>query len=218
MAATLQLSTDELLTTTRSVRRRLDLERPVEPDVVAECLRLALQAPTGSNAPWCHFVVVTDVERRRALADIYRRGVDIYRSLPFVTRALRLYDGVQDASRPRVVTSVDHLVEHLHEVPVLVVPCILGRFDGESPFVVASVHGSVAPATWSFMLAARSRGLGTCLTTAHLLLEEEAASVLGIPYMDVTQCALIPVAYTRGTDFRPAYRRPLEAVVHHDTW
>lgn len=218
MALTLDLSTDELLTTTRAVRRRLDLERPVERGVIEDCLRLAQQAPTGSNAPWVHFVVVTDAPRRAALAEVYRRGLEIYRTLPFVSRALELNDPTQNAARSRVVSSVDHLAAHLHEIPALVVPCVMGRVEGESPFVVASVHGSVAPATWSFMLAARSRGLGTCLTTAHLLLEEEAAAILGIPYAEVTQVALIPVAYTLGTDFKPAYRRPLETVVHHDAW
>jgi nitroreductase len=218
MAATLGLSTDEMLATTRSVRRRLDLERPVERDVLEDCLRLAQQAPTGSNAQWSHFVVVTDAGKRAALADLYRRGFEIYRTLPFAAHNIQFDDPIQNATLPRVVRSGDYLAEHMHEVPVLIVACIMGRFEGQPPFVVASVHASVVPAVWSFMLAARSRGLGTCLTTVHLFFEEEAAAILGIPYAEVTQVALIPVAYTKGTDFKPAYRLPLEKIVHYDSW
>jgi nitroreductase len=186
--------------------------------VLEDCLRLPQQAPSGSNSQAFHFVVVTDAEKRAALAKLWRRGLEIYRAMPYGVYRLRFDDPVQNATLPRIVASVEHLAEHLDQVPVHVVPCFAGRYEGQSPFLVASVHGSVIPATWSFMLAARARGLGTCWTTFHLLFEEEAAGILGIPHADVTQVALIPVAYTRGSDFKPAYRLPLETIVHWDGW
>jgi nitroreductase len=118
----------------------------------------------------------------------------------------------------RVLGGVHHLADHLHEVPVHVIPCIEGRTDGKSVFAQASRWGSVMPAAWSFMLAARSRGLGTVWTTFHLAHEEAAAELLGIPYDDVMQAALIPVAYTLGTEFKPAKRAPLDSMVHWDRW
>ncbi|MFL5706994.1 MAG: nitroreductase family protein, partial [Ktedonobacteraceae bacterium] len=118
----------------------------------------------------------------------------------------------------KVVSSSDYLSEHMHEVPVMLVPCIWGRVDNLPPVAQAGVWGSILPATWSFMLAARERGLGTCWTTVHLNYEQEAAEVLGIPYDKVSQAALIPVAYTLGTDFKPAPRIPMESIVHWDRW
>jgi nitroreductase len=205
------LTTDELLSTTRAVRRRLDLTRPVERGLVEECLTLALQAPTGGNRQGWSFVVVTDRERRAALGELYRRGFDRYRT-----------DGVGDsknapptpsAEQLRIVRSARHLADHMGEVPVLLVPCVRGRTDGTPPLVQASTFGSILPAVWSFMLAARSRGLGTAWTTVHLFHEREAADVLGIPFDEVMQVALIPVAHTIGEDFRPGSRRSLSDVV-----
>ena len=206
----LELTPDELLSTTRAVRKRLDLERPVEREVLEECLALAQQAPTGSYRQDWHFVVVTDPELKAGLADLWRAG------------GARYLAGVDpDAAggmMGRVLGGVFHLRDHLHEVPVHVIPCIEGRTEGKGAFAQASRWGSIIPAAWSFMLAARSRGLGTAWTTFHLAREREAAELLGIPYDEVMQAALIPVAYTIGTDFKPAVRAPLDSMVHWDRW
>jgi nitroreductase len=207
----LELTPDELLTTTRAVRKRLDLERPVEREVLEECLVLAQQAPTGSYRQDWHFVVVTDPELRAGLAELWRKGGEKYLG--------RLGDPSEiPGMMGRVVGGVFHLVDHLHEVPVHVIPCIEGRTDGKEAFAQASRWGSIMPATWSFMLAARSRGLGTVWTSFHLAHEQEAAELLGIPYDEVMQAALIPVAYTIGTEFKAAKRAPLETMVHWDHW
>jgi nitroreductase len=215
----LDLSIDALLTTTRSVRKRLDLSRPVEPDVIRECLELALQAPTGSNSQGWHFVVVTDPQQRQALATLYGKGGARYKELMApVLQELIAVNEQEGSVLFRVLDSAQYLIDHLHEVPVHVIPCIHGRTDHQPIAVQAGFWGSIMPATWSFMLAARSRGLGTSLTSFHLLFEREAAEVLGIPYEEVMQTALIPVAYTLGTDFKPALRKPLESVLHWDHW
>ena len=217
---TLDLTPDQLLTTTRSVRKRLDLTRPVEREVLEQCLRLAQQAPSGSNRQGWHFVVVTDAGKRAALADLWRRGAERYLAQPSAVGSEASGDAEHDAQMERIRASVGHLVEHLHEVPVHVIPCIEGRTDQQPLPSVAqsSTWGSIAPATWSFMLALRSRGLGSVWTSFHLFFEEEAAAVLGVPYEQVMQTALLPVAYTIGSDFKPAPRRPLETMVHWDTW
>ena len=204
----LELTPDELLSTTRAVRRRLDLARPVEREVLEECLRLAQQAPTGSYRQDWHFLVVTDPELRAGLAELWRRGAERY------------LGGAGDAPGMlgRVIAGVRHLADHLHEVPVHVIPCIEGRTDGKGTLAQAARWASIMPAAWSFMLAARSRGLGTVWTSFHLAREEEAASLLGIPYDEVMQAALIPVAYTIGTEFKPGARAPLESFVHWDGW
>lgn len=207
----LELTPDELLSTTRAVRKRLDLERPVEREVLEDCLRLAQQAPTGSYAQNWHFVVVTDPELRAGLADLWRQGGEKYLARTGSPEEIPGMIG-------RVLGGVFHLRDHLHEVPVHVIPCIEGRTDDKGAFVQASKWGSIMPAAWSFMLAARSRGLGTVWTTFHLMYEREAAELLGIPYDDVMQAALIPVAYTLGTDFKPAVRSPLDTMVHWDRW
>jgi nitroreductase len=215
----LDLSIDALLTTTRSVRKRLDLSRPVEQEVIRECLELALQAPTGSNSQGWHFVVVTDPYQRQALATLYGKGGAQYKELMApVLQKLATVNEQEASTLARVLDSAQYLIDHLHEVPVHVIPCIQGRTEHQPISVQAGLWGSIMPATWSFMLAARSRGLGTSLTTFHLLFEREAAEVLGIPYEEVMQTALIPVAYILGTDFKPAVRKPLESVLHWDRW
>jgi nitroreductase len=214
----LALTPDELLTTTRSVRKRLDLARPVEPEVIRECLEIAVQAPTGGNSQTWGFVVVTDAAKRQALGDIYRRGYAEYRQLTARVAERVMQDPARAAIQKRVISSSDYLAEHMHEVPVLVVPCIRGRLEGKANREQASSWGSILPAAWSFMLAARARGLGTVWTTIHLFHEQEAADVLGIPFDRITQAAMIPVAYTIGTDFKPAEREPLDKVVHWDQW
>lgn len=207
--ARLPLTPDELLSTTRAVRRRLDLTRPVEREVLEECLRLAQQAPTAGFAQNWHFVVVTDPELRAGLGELWRRSGERY-------LAHRRPAGSPLADR--MVASVRHLLEHIHEVPVHLIPCVEGRTDGKPGWQQASRWGSVIPAAWSFMLAARARGLGTAWTTFHLAFEREAAELLGIPYDEVMQAALIPVAYTLGTDFKSGPRRPLETMVHWNRW
>jgi nitroreductase len=217
----LQLSSEEMLTTTRSVRKRLDFSRPVEPEVIRECLELALQAPTGGNSQGWQFVVVTDPQQRMALADVYRKGWALYLERRMAERANLpgpKPTAEEMATLGKVLRSAIYLAEHMHEVPVLVMPCIQGRPEGLASVEQAGIWGSILPAAWSFMLAARSRGLGSSWTTVHLYYEREAAEVLGIPYEKVTQAALIPVAYTLGTDFKPASRMPLDSVLHWDRW
>lgn len=202
--------TDRLLTTTRAVRRRLDLERPVEESVVLDCLRLAIQAPTGSNAQGWRWIVVTDPEKRSELARMYAEGGAGY---------LKAAAGQEkDDQTRRVYESALHLTEILDRVPVHVIPCIEGRADNAPNILSASAYGSIIPAAWSFMLALRSRGLGSAWTTLHLFKEKEAAEMLGIPYEKVTQVALIPVAYTVGQDFQPAKRPPVETITYWDSW
>ncbi len=163
---------DLLLSTTRSVRKRLDLERPVPREVILECVRMAVQAPTASNGQGWRWMIVTDPEKRAGLAD----------------------------------------------VPVHVIPCIEGRVNVEGNISGASFYGSIMQASWSFMLALRARGLGSVWTTLHLQREQEAAELLGIPFESVSQIALLPVAYTVGTDFKPAARGPVEDITYWDEW
>src|SRR5690348_3172470 len=217
----LQLSAQEMLTTTRSVRKRLDFSRSVEPEVIQECLELAVQAPTGANSQGWHFVVVTDQEQRKALGAIYRKGYKLYREKTASVHPL--YEGRALPSGfgktlKKVRDSSEYLADHMHEAPVLLVPCIWGRVDNQPSVEQAGVWGSILPAVWSFMLAARLRGLGTSWTSIHLFFEQDAAEALGIPYQSFTQAALIPVAYTQGTDFAPAKREPLDKIVHWDQW
>ena len=218
MPTILSLTPDELLSTTRAVRKHLDLHRPVERALLEECLALAQQAPSGSNRQGWHFVVVTDPATKAGLAELYRQGMEVYRTLPIAAANLEFDDPGRTALQQRIAGSAEHLAAHLHEVPVHVVPCIEGRLEGGPTVMVASAYGSIVPAVWSFMLAARARGLGTCWTTLHLFHEEEAAKLLGIPFAEVTQVALVPVAHTTRTTFKPAPREPLERMVHWERW
>ena len=213
---TLGLSADEMLLTTRAVRRRLDFDRPVPELLLRECARFAVQAPTSSNGQSWHFVVVTDRSKVEALATIYRRAQDPNRAR-FIKASRRRAErepawGTQQS---RVIESGIHLAENIHRSPAMLIPCAAGR--SEDPRHVIEGAGSVIQAAWSFMLAARERGLGTCWTTVHLIYEEEAAEVLGIPYEEVRQYALIPVAYTIGSDFKPA-ARDLDSVLSFNGW
>ena len=210
------LSTVELLTTTRAVRRRLDLTRPVPRVVVTECLEIAFQAPNASNQQWWGWVVVDDPAIRARMADIYRAGA--------TERAAQIAAMEGTPARYSVTTrkaemqtSVTHLLDHLHEVPVLVVPTISGRLDGADVATQASRWGSILPAVWSFMLALRTKGLGSAWTTTHLLREAEMAELLGIP-AEVTQVGLFPVAYTIGTTFRPGVRDASDATIRWNHW
>lgn len=214
----LNMSPDELLSTTRSVRKRLDFSRPVEPELLNECLELAAQAPTGSNAQGWHFIVVTDPDKRAALGEMYRKGFEIFYGNREAAEAnLPADDPAYVATTKRVIDSAEYLAEHMGEAPVMLIPCIDVRTDGLNAAIQASIWGSLLPAVWSFMLAARSRGLGTCWTTLHLVHEAEAAALLGIPD-NIMQGALIPVAHTLGLDFKAAPRRDMERIIHHDSW
>lgn len=200
---------DEVLRTTRAVRRRLDLERPVERRVVLECIEIALQAPTASNGQDWRWVVVEDRATRRGLAELYRSAGAEYLAAAAA--------GEQDPQTRRVYESALELTTTLERVPLLVVPCIERRIDGAPNAVAAAAYGSILPAAWSFLLALRARGLGSVWTTLHLRHEAEAARLLGIPD-HVTQVAMFPVAHVTGGPLRPASRPPVETVVHWDRW
>lgn len=219
MSELLDLNPDELLSTTRAVRKRLDLSRTVDPALIRECIDVAAQAPTGSNAQGWHFVVVTDPAKRQKLGEWYREAFELFYGDRDAARAgLPPGDPAYAATMERVVDSAQYLAEHMGEVPVHVVPVIQGRTDNAPAAMQAAFWGSLFPAVWSFCLAARARGLGTCLTTLHLLHEKDAAELLGIPD-DHMQGALIPVAHTLGgTNFRPGPRRDLDRIIHTDTW
>lgn len=215
----LNLSADELLSTTRAVRHRLDLDRPVPWKLIEECVDLAVQAPTGRNRQRWHFVVVTDEKRRRALADLYRlsyaaAGPD---PSPLTPRDIQRMN-VSPRSVDRMRSGFQYLYDNIHRVPVLVIPCVEGRTDRAGVQAQAMTWGSILPAVWSFMLAARARGLGTVWTTAQAPVERQMAEVLGVPHDRVMLAAFIPLAYTIGTDFRPAPRIPRSEVLHRDRW
>jgi nitroreductase len=211
----LELTPDELLTTTRTVRKRLDLARPVPMTLIRECLEIAVQAPSGSNRQSWQWLVVTDAGQRAAIGELYRRAVAEYLESPGAAGKLFAADPDRAKVQNRVGNSVAYLGEHMGEVPVLVIPCLVARDlpAGNQ----AGMWGSILPATWNYMLAARARGLGTAWTTLHLEYEAEAAEILGLPE-HVRQAALVPTAYTIGTDFKPAARQPLDEVLHVDRW
>jgi nitroreductase len=213
--STLPLSPDELLTTTRSVRKRLDLTRPVPMELVRECLEIALQAPSGSNAQRWHWIVVTDPGQRAAIGDLYRRAFEAYAQAGGTNADRYAHDPARQAVQQRVGASAVWLAEHMGEVPVLVIACYKSGAlpDGNQ----AGLWGSLLPAAWSYMLAARARQLGTAWTTLHLVHEAEVAQLLGIPD-NVRQGVLIPTAFYTGETFKPAPREPLDTVLHLDRW
>lgn len=212
------LSPDELLTTTRAVRKRLDFNRPVPDDVIHECLAVAQQAPTASNRQNWHFVVVTDGDKRMELAELYRKGWQQYTQSPTAATNLQYDDPVRAAVQERVGDSAQYLADNMHRAPALVIPCIVGRTDNASALSQSAQWGTVIPAAWSLMLAARARGIGSVFTCIHLMYEEAAADVLGIPYRRVMQAGLIPMAYTIGDQFRPAHRESLCDIIHWNGW
>jgi nitroreductase len=217
--ALLPLSPDELLSTTRAVRKRLDFDRPVPDDVVRECVDLAMQSPSGSNNMTMQFVVVRDPAKRAALGEIYRQCYGIYTQMDGIyIRSIDKGEDTANAQQQRSADSADFLGEHMGDAPVLVIPCTFGRIDNVPAMMGASMSANVMPAMWSFMLAARARGLGTCWTTVHLMMEQAAAEVLGIPFDQVQQVCMSPLAYTKGTDFKPAVRPPADSIIHWDGW
>ena len=211
------MDAQSVLTTTRSVRKRLDLQRPVPRELLLECLEVAVQAPTGSNSQGWQFVIVTDPDKKRVIGDLYRESWTAYAA----NRGPRYErDDPRRAQLPRVATSAQYLADHMHEVPALVIPCIEGRVDrpGVSNLEVAGLYGSILPAAWSFLLAARDRGLVGAWTTLHLKYEREVADLLGIPYERYTQAALLTIGFSTGGEFKPAERIPLGSIVHWESW
>ncbi|MFK8023900.1 MAG: nitroreductase family protein [Ilumatobacter sp.] len=208
---TLGLSADEVLTTTRSVRKRLDLTRPVPRALLTECIEIAHQAPTGSNAQRWRWMIIDDADKRRAIADIYRTNFEAaYKDAPTPEPG---------SQADRVNQSAQHLAAHLHEVPVHVIPLLADRMDEGTPsWRQASRWGGILPAVWSFMLALRERGVGSAWTSLHLQNEREVSEMLGIPYDTYSQAGLFPVAYTIGTDFKLAKRPPAEDFIRWNEW
>ncbi len=215
----MDLSARAVLQTTRAVRKRLDLRRPVEPEVIKQCIEIAIQAPTGSNNQHWHFIVVTDVHQRYAIGELYRKGFAVYRELALAGQAVSMRRTAipNREAIEKLQHSSTYLLEHIHEVPVMVVPCIEDRAEEGLVVEQANAWGSILPATWNFMLAARTYGLGTCWTTFHLYYEREAAHILNIPFEQVMQAALIPVAYTLGDTFHPA-TRSIKNIIHWQHW
>ena len=216
----LGLTADEVLTTTRAVRRRLDLTRPVPRELIQEAVKVATQAPTGRNQQQWDFVFVDDEATKRKVADIWRAGLmagapDEHSSAPLPTRM-----SFASSEWGRIRGSLGHLIQHLHEVPELMIPVVRVARREELSSIRGQAHnwGSVIPATWSFMLAARERGLGTAWTVAHLTYEREMADLLGLPFDTTVQVALIPVAYTIGTEFKPASRADDRNFSHWNRW
>ena len=215
----LPLSPDELLSTTRAVRKRLDFGRPVPDELIRECVELAMQSPSGSNNMTMQFVVVRDPAKRAAIGEIYRQCYAIYSQLDGIYIG-SIDKGADDANaqQARSATSADFLGERMGDAPALVIACTAGRADGLPAMMASSMFGNVLPAMWSFMLAARARGLGTCWTTIHLMMEQQVAEVVGIPFDSVQQVCLSPLAYTVGTEFKPASRPAADSIVHWDQW
>jgi nitroreductase len=213
----LNLSVDEALTTTRAVRRRIDFDRPVEPAVIKECLEIAIQSPNASNMQAWQWLVVMDPEQRAAIAEVYRKAWAIYEDMDI--NAINVYQGDdpdRKAQHARVMDSAEYLAKNFERVPALLVPLLPDRLDGLDNLMASSMLGSILPGVWSFMLAARERGLGTAWTSMHLMFEEETAEILGIDYSAWSQVAMITCGYSKGTEFRPCDRPAIETVLHWD--
>jgi len=211
------LDAHTLLTTTRSVRKRIDFDRPVPRELLLECLEVAVQAPTGGNTQGWAWVIVTDAEKKRVIGDLYNKSWTAYsksRARPYAEDDPRL------EQLPRIVSSSQYLADRMHEVPVMVIPCLEGRVDGPGlgNQILAGFYGSILPAAWSFMLAARDRGVVGSWTTLHLKYEPEVADLLGIPYEKYTQAALLALGFSTGGEFKPAQRLPLDGIVHWEKW
>lgn len=218
--ALLPLNPDELLSTTRAVRKRLDFTRPVPDDLLRECVAAAMQSPSGSNNMTMQFVIVRDEAKRKAIGEVYRQCYSIYKTMDGIyVGSIDKGEPVAQAQQVRVADSADFLGEHMGDAPALLIACTAGaRVDGAPAMMAASMLGNVLPATWSFMLAARARGLGTAWTTVHLMMEQQVADIVGIPFESVQQVCLSPIAYTLGTDFKPAGRPAPDTIIHWDQW
>ena len=209
-----------MLTTTRAVRKRLDLERPVDRAVIEECLDLALQAPTGSNQQRWHWIVLDDPNVIEQASEIYRAAMAQYSA--DIATGREQYER-QTVRAEQISESVAYLRDNMHRLSAMLIPVLVDRFgvlrsDRAQTFHHASQRGSIIPSIWSFMLALRSRGMGSVWTTIHLHREQEMADLLGIPYDTHIQAGLFPIAYTIGTDFRPALRHPAKEVTAYNRW
>lgn len=215
----LPLTPDELLSTTRAVRKRLDFGRPVPDEPIRQCVALAMQSPSGSNNMTMQFLVVREPALRAAIGDVYRQCYAIYSQLDGIyIGSIDKGSLAANEQQARSASSADFLGEHLGEAPAIVIACTAGRADALPAMMGASLFGNVLPAMWSFMLAARARGLGTCWTTIHLMMEQQVAEIVGIPFDSVQQVCLSPLAYTVGTDFKSATRPPADSIIHWDRW
>lgn len=220
--ALLPLTSDQLLSTTRAVRKRLDFDQPVPDELIRECVAMAMQSPSGSNNMTMQFVVVRDPAKRAAIGEVYRQCYAMYQQMDGVyIRSIDKGDSDSNAQQQRSADSADFLGDNMGRAPVLVLGCTVGmrtEATGGMGMMVSSVMGNVLPAMWSFMLAARARGLGTSWTTVHLMMEQQVADILGIPYDTVQQVCLSPLAFTKGTDFKPAARPAPDSILHWDGW
>jgi nitroreductase len=218
--ALLPLDADQLLTTTRAVRKRLDFTRAVDDELIRECVGAAMQSPSGSNNMSMQFVIVRDAATRAAIGEVYRQCFAMYKTWDGVyVGSIKKDTEAEQAQQERVTDSADYLGDHMGEAPVLVIGCTQGaRTDGMPSLAVASMMGNILPAMWSFMLAARARGLGTAWTTMHLLMEQQVADILGLPFATVQQVCLSPLAHTVGTDFKAAARPAPDTIIHWDRW
>ncbi|MFZ9397314.1 MAG: nitroreductase family protein [Ilumatobacteraceae bacterium] len=218
--ALLPLDPDQLLSTTRAVRKRLDFSRPVPDELIRECVSIAMQSPSGSNNMTMQFVIVKDPAKRKAIGDVYKQCYSIYQSMDGVyIRSIDKGEADANAQQQRSADSADYLGEHMGDAPALVIACNMGvRADGTPGMMTSSLMGNVLPAMWSFMLAARARGLGTAWTTVHLMMEQQVADILGIPFETVQQVCLSPLAFTKGTDFKAAARPSADSIIHWDQW
>ena len=209
-------ATDHLLTTTRGVRKRIDWNRPVKPEVIEKCIEISMQSPVGSLAQNRHFIVVTDPEKRRQVGDVYRKAC-----YPYLEErkklAAELHDDPEAELINRNLAMATFQADRIHDHPVLFILALEGRVENDEPSAQAAFYGSILPAAWSLMLALRSRGIGSCWTTLHLVYEEDAAKVLGIPG-DITQAVLISAGYYTGEDFKPAKRLPAREQTHWNRW
>lgn len=212
----LPLGPDELLTTTRSVRKRLDLDRPVPLELVRESLEVALQAPTGSNLQGWHWMVITDAGLRKQIGDYYAESFAGYRNSAARQAQGPAHSEERQAVQARVQSSAEWLAERMGDVPVHVIGCITAAEELPAGNQ-AGLWGSLLPAAWSYQIAARARGLGSAWTTLHLKYEGEISALLGIP-PNVRQGVLLPTAFYTGETFKPAKREPLDAVLHLDGW
>jgi len=199
--------TDRLLSTTRSVRKRLDFDRPVPDHIIFECIDLAEQAPSGGNDASRRWIVVKDPTTKARLGDIYRR------SGSFMTDVADRLDGTGH-SKEQVFSSSAYLVDNFAKAPALVIAAIWGIHDDSGR---PGLFDSVLQAAWSFNLALRARGLGTTWTTMLNANVDDLAGILEIPE-GVTTVVTFPVAYTIGTDFRPAARRSASEITYFERW
>lgn len=220
--ALLPLNPDQLLSTTRAVRKRLDFDQPVPDELIRECVGLAMQSPSGSNNMTMQFVVVRDPAKREAIGEVYRQCYSMYQQMDGVyIRSIDKGDSDSNAQQQRSADSADFLGDNMGRAPALVLGCTIGmrtEATGGMGMMVSSVMGNVLPAMWSFMLAARARGLGTSWTTVHLMMEQQVADILGIPFDSVQQVCLSPLAFTKGSDFKPAARPSPDSILHWDGW